>query len=94
MNAKHNSVDIIGDEEYCEILRQALEEYRKGNARRMLHEIAECIYSSGNPERKARIFFCAGDMYMLLKKIAGKYEMCVMSDIKELLRLIDGKEDE
>ena len=94
MNARHYSVDIIGDEEYCGKLKEALKEYRKGNARRMLHEIAQCIYASDNPERMARMFFCAGDMYTLLKKIAGKEEFCVKSDIEELLRLIDGKEDE
>ena len=87
-------LNIIGDEEYCDMLKEALNEYRKGNASRMLHEIAQCIYGSDNPERMARMFFCAGDMYALLKKIAGKEDMCVMSDIEELLRLIDGKEDE
>lgn len=94
MKVKHSSVNIIGDKDYCDMLKEALNEYRKGNASRMLHEIAHGIFSSDNPLRMARMYFCAGDMYALLKKIACKEEMCVMSDVRELLRIIDGKEDE
>lgn len=80
------------DNEYSEILRAALKHYRSEYASRLLHEIAHSIFSSDNPEQTARKFFCAGEMYALLKKIADKHEICTMSDIYDLLTIIDGKE--
>lgn len=80
------------DNEYSEILRAALKHYRSEHASRLLHEIAHSIFSSDNPKKTAKIFFCAGEMYALLKKIADKHEICTMSDIYDLLTIIDGKE--
>ena len=81
------------DEEYIEILRAALNRYRNEHASRLLHEIAQCIFSSDNPEKTARMFFCAEHMYSLLKDIAGNDEVCTMTDITDLLTIIDGKDD-
>lgn len=86
------SSESESEEEYHEILRAALKHYRSEHASRLLHEIAHSIFSSDNPEKTARVFFCAGEMYELLKKIADKYEICTMSDIQELLSIIEGKE--
>ena len=86
------SSETNNDNEYCEILRVALKHYRSEYASRLLHEIAHSIFSSDNPEKTARVFFCAGEMYELLKKIADKYEICTISDIQELLSIIEGKE--
>ena len=88
--SKHTGND--GNNEYCENLCAALKRYRSEHASRLLHEIAHSIFSSDNPEQTARMFFCAGQMYTLLKNITGKNEICTMSDIQELLRIIDGKE--
>ena len=81
------------DSEYCDILRSTLNHYREAHASRLLHEIAHSIFSSGNPEKAARMFFCAGEMYTLLKNIADRHEICTISDIHELLEIIDGKDD-
>ena len=89
---EQGSSEIECNEEFGEILKSALKHYRSEHASRLLHEIAHSIFSSDNPELTARKFFCAGEMYSLLKKIADKYEICIMSDITELLTVIDGKE--
>ena len=92
-NAPENEYsETNSDNEYCEILCNLLTRYRSEHASRLLHEIAHSIFSSDNPEKTARVFFCAGEMYELLKKIADKYEICTMSDIQELLSIIEGKE--
>ena len=92
-NAPENEYsETNSDNEYCEILCNLLTRYRSEHASRLLHEIAHSIFSSDNPEQTARMFFCAGQMYTLLKNITGKNEICTMTDITDLLTIIDGKE--